>query len=416
MISTVVFDIGMVLIGFDWERYVRGLFDEETARHVTRAMFGGSAWKELDRGVMSVDEVIALFHESEPEYTKEIDEAFSKVGRCVARREWVIPFIDSLKERGYRILFLSNMSEHVMGSNPEAYDFVSHMDGGIWSCRAKKIKPDPDFYRMLLGSYGLKPEECIFVDDTPANITAAKRLGMKAVLFTDPEQMAADLEKALDKDAGHDRISVLCYGDSNTYGYDPGTRGRYPYDRRWTTLLGEMLGSGYEVIAEGLNGRTTMYDRKGADWKNGASCFVACLGTHKPVDYLIIMLGTNDCNAELGLSAEDIASGMETLVKLAEEKAPEIQGYVPEIIVAAPAAIREDYEQSPFAYELTPESVRNSADIGPLYEKLAERHGCRFVDATQGVEVSPEDCEHLTEKGHRQIAGLFRDAITGDIR
>ena len=173
-----------------------------------------------------------------------------------------------------------------------------------------------------------------------------------------------------------------------------------------------MLGDAYEVIPEGLNGRTTAYDRPGAGWKNGISSFIACLGTHKPVDHLIIMLGTNDCNAALGLSARDIAGGMETLVKLAEEKGPELQGYVPEITVAVPAAIRKDYESSPFACELDPESVAKSRDIAPLYEDIARRHGCLFADASEGVEVSPYDCEHLTENGHRQMAELMYEAIT----
>ena len=411
MITTVVFDIGKVLIGFDWDRYMRELFDEETAVRVTGAMFGGGDWKELDRAVLSEEEVLARFYEAEPDLRKEIDEAFARVGECVKRREWAIPLIDSVKQKGFRVLFLSNMSEHVMGSNPQAYDFIDHMDGGIWSCRVHRIKPDPDIYRILLKEYGLEPEECLFVDDTPENIAAAKRLGMKTILYSDPDRLKACLEQALAKDAGHDRISVLCYGDSNTYGYDPGTGGRYPYAKRWTSLLGEMLGGRYEVIAEGLNGRTTAYDRPGAAWKNGASSFVACLGTHKPVDWLIIMLGTNDCNEELGLSAEDIASGMETLVKLAGDVTPELQGYVPQIIVTAPAPIRRDYESSPFASELSPESVRRSEETAPLYRKIAERHGCLFVDAGERAEVSPRDCEHLTEEGHRRLAELFFDTI-----
>ena len=406
MITTVVFDIGKVLIGFDWDSYVRELFDEETSRRVTNALFGGSVWKELDRAVMSVEEIVSRFHEAEPEYVREIDEAFGRVGECVERRGWAIPLIDSIRERGYRVLFLSNMSEHVMGSNPDAYDFVGHMDGGIWSCHVHRIKPDPEIYRMLLDRYGLTAEECIFIDDTPENIAAAKRLGMKGIRFSDPDQLAADLNQALAKDAGHDRISVLCYGDSNTYGFDPYTSGRYPRDKRWTTVLGEMLGPGYEVIPEGLNGRTTAYDRPGAAWKNGASSFVACMGTHKPVDWLIIMLGTNDCNEDLGLSAEDIAAGMEKLVSMAEEETPGLQGCVPQIVVAAPAAIREDYKDSPFAHELSPDSIRKSKEIGPLYEEVAKRHGCLFVNATDGAEVS-DDCEHLSPKGHEQLAGML---------
>ena len=414
MITTVVFDIGKVLIGFDWDRYMRELFDEETAVRVTGAMFGGGDWKELDRAVLSEEEVLGRFYAAEPGYRKEIDKAFERVGECIERREWAIPMIKAIKQRGYRVLFLSNMSEHVMGSNPQAYDFTDHMDGGIWSCRVNRIKPDPEIYRILLKEYGLSAEECLFIDDTPCNIAAAKKLGMKTILFSGREQLEADLDKALTKDRGHDRISVLCYGDSNTYGYDPETGGRYPCRKRWTSLLGDMLGDRYEVISEGLNGRTTAYDRPGAAWKNGALSFIACLGTHKPVDILIIMLGTNDCNEELGLSAEDIAAGMETLVSLAEKESPGLQGYVPQMIVAAPAPIGEDYEASPFAGELDPGSVRKSRDLAPLYEKIADRHGCLFADAGERAEVSSYDCEHLTEKGHRQLAELLFEVISGN--
>lgn len=410
MIKTVVFDIGKVLIGFEWNDYMRSLFDDETAERVTRAMFGSRSWHELDRAVLSEDEIVELFHNAEPEYKNEIDEAFERVGECVERRDWVIPLIDSIKERGYQVLFLSNMSEHVIASNPGAYDFTEHMDGGIYSYEVHSIKPESRIYESLFEKYGLKPEECLFIDDTPANVYEAKKLGMKAIIYTDPEQVKAAIDQALTKDKNHDRLSVVCYGDSNTYGFDPYTGGRYPYERRWTTLLGEKLGARYEVIPEGLNGRTTTYDRPGAGWKNGVSSFVACLGTHKPVDYLVIMLGTNDCNEGLGLSAEDIAKGMENLVDLAEEKSPELQGYIPQIVVTVPPAISEDFGNSPFAWELSSDSVKKSKDLAPLYKEIAERHGCLFADASEGIEVSP-DCMHLTEKGHEQMSDLLYKII-----
>ncbi len=410
MIKTVVFDIGKVLIGFEWDDYVRSLFDEETAAKVTHAMFGSRYWHELDRAVLSEEEILGLFYSNEPEYKAEIDEAFERVGECVSKRDWVVPLIDSIKEKGYQVLFLSNMSEHVINSNPEAFAFTEHMDGGIYSCHVNYIKPGPEIYEKLFEKYSLKPWECLFIDDTQANVDAAKKLGMKAIRYIDPEQIKMNLEQALKKDANHDKLSVVCYGDSNTYAFDPYTGGRYPYEKRWTTLLGEKLGSLYEVIPEGLNGRTTAYDRPGAGWKNGVSSFIACLGTHKPVDYLVIMLGTNDCNAGLGLSAEDIAKGMENLVKLAEDTSPELQGYIPQIVVVVPPAIAEDLSNSPFAWELSTASIQNSRDIAPLYRELAERHGCLFVDASLSAEVSP-DCMHLTEKGHEEMSELIYKAL-----
>ena len=411
MIRNIVFDIGNVLIGFDAMDYLTSLFGKEKAVRVAEAVFGTGYWQELDIARLSVEEILELFYSADPDLRDEIKEAFDRIGECVTKLDWPVPLIDSLKEMGYGVYFLSNMSEHVKASNTDAFGFVSHMDGGVWSCDVHEIKPDAEIYRILFEKYGLVPEECLFIDDHGENIAVGKKLGMKGIVFRDHDQLTADLEKALTKDATHDRITVLCYGDSNTYGYDPFTHGRYPYEKRWTTLLAEKLGSRYEVISEGLNGRTTAYDRPGAIWKNGMSSFAACLGTHKPVDYVIIMLGTNDCNAELGLSAEDIADGMESLVNLAEKETPALQGYVPEMIIAAPAAIQGDVEKSPFADGLTPASVRNSFDIGPLYREIAERHCVRFADATRGIEVSP-DCEHLTEEGHRQIAELFFKAIS----
>ena len=414
MIRNIVFDIGNVLIGFDAMEYLTSLFGTEKAVRIAEAVFGTGYWQELDIARLSEEEILELFYSAAPDLRDEIKESFDRIGECVTRLDWPVPLMDSLKEKGYGIYFLSNMSEHVKASNRAAFDFVSHMDGGVWSCDVHTIKPDTDIYKILFEKYGLVPEECIFIDDHKENIDVAKKLGMKGIVFRDHDQLIADLDKALTKDASHDRITVLCYGDSNTYGYDPETCGRYPYEKRWTTLLGGMLGSRYEVISEGLNGRTTAYDRQGAAWKNGASSFTACLGTHKPVDYVIIMLGTNDCDEELGLSAVDIADGMETLVRMVEEETPALQGYVPEIIVAAPAAIQGDIEKSPFADKLTEASVKNSLEIGPLYRKIAEWHGARFADTTSGIEIS-QDCEHLTEKGHRQIAELFFDVIKAEL-
>ena len=410
MIRNIVFDIGNVLIGFDAMDYLVSLFGKEMAVRIAQAVFGSGYWQELDIARLSVEEILELFYSGAPDLRDEIKESFDRIGECVTKLEWPVPLVDSLKDKGYGVYFLSNMSEHVKDSNRSAFEFVSHMDGGIWSCDVHTIKPDTEIYKILFEKYGLIPEECLFIDDHKENIDIGKKLGMKGIVFRDHDQLTADLSKALTKDVAHDRISVLCYGDSNTYGYDPQTGGRYPFEKRWTTLLAEMLGSRYEVIPEGLNGRTTAYDRPGAAWKNGAGSLIACLGTHKPVDYVIVMLGTNDCDAELDLSAEKIADGMETLIRMIEEETPALQGYVPEIIVTAPAAIQGDYEKSPFADKLTAESVQKSVDIGPLFRDIAERHGVRFADATCSIEVS-SDCEHLTEKGHRQLADLLYGLI-----
>ena len=204
--------------------------------------------------------------------------------------------------------------------------------------------------------------------------------------------------------------TILCYGDSNTYGYCPTTGGRYEKSKRWTTILQNLLGDEYEVVAEGLNGRTTAYDRQDV-WKNGLTHFKPIFSTHKPVDLIIFMLGTNDVNADLFLSEQQIADGMEKLALEAKNHAPEAQEYVPKIMIVVPAVILPDYHNSPFADQLDDESIRKSNAIAPLYEVVAKRQGCIYVDCSHRLEVSPLDSEHLTEKGHEQLAYILRDAV-----
>lgn len=207
--------------------------------------------------------------------------------------------------------------------------------------------------------------------------------------------------------------TVLCYGDSNTFGYEPLSGTRYPKEKRWTTILQKRLGEEFEVIPEGLNGRTTAYDRPDNVWKNGFPYLAPCIASNKPVDYIVFMLGTNDCNADLNLTPEDIAAGMERLIINVEEENPDMQDYLPKMIIVAPAAIREGWETSPFADQLDENSVLKSHAIAPLYKAVAEKHGCMFLDCTDELEVSSFDCEHLTEKGHARLAELLAELILG---
>ena len=197
MIRNIVFDIGNVLIGFEWEEYILSLFDKETAYKVSYAMFFSGYWKELDRAVIPENEIVELFCSKEPDLRDEIYEAFDRVGECVKKLDWVIPYLKTLKERGYSLYFLSNMSEHIINSNREAFAFTDCMDGGVFSCDVKQIKPDQDIYKTLLAKYDLVPEECVFIDDHSENTDVAEELGMKGLVFVSREQMQADLDSLL---------------------------------------------------------------------------------------------------------------------------------------------------------------------------------------------------------------------------
>ncbi|MCQ2548301.1 MAG: GDSL-type esterase/lipase family protein [Clostridia bacterium] len=205
--------------------------------------------------------------------------------------------------------------------------------------------------------------------------------------------------------------TVLCYGDSNTYGYEPTTCGRYPKDKRWVGILQRKLGEDYDVISEGLNGRTTAFDREGRAWKNGLYPLTAIMGSHVPLDYIIFMLGTNDC--EMGLSLDHPVWGMEQVLKQAEANIAEMQDYKAKIILVVPPAMGDKYEESHSMNVLTFEMVQNTRSLAKPYKELAEKYNCIFLDASS-LEVTDYDSEHLSLKGHEELADLLLEKILGE--
>ena len=143
----------------------------------------------------------------------------------------------------------------------------------------------------------------------------------------------------------------------------------------------------------------------------------AILGSHKPLDYVVFMLGTNDCNVELGLSSQQIADGMEQLILTTREMGIIQQERIPQIVVISPAPILEDYESSPFKDEIDLSSVRKSRELADLYKELCLKYECLFVNAEESnVEVSTLDCEHLTENGHKKLAEIVYKTIIDNER
>ena len=194
MIKTVIFDIGNVLTEFSWpEFYASFGFDAATQERLARATVFSEDWKQFDLGILSDDEIIALFVENDPDIEKEIREVFANINGMLRRFDYAIPFIQDLKRNGYQILFLSNFFEKVLYECAYAMDFLSHMDGGVFSFKVNLIKPDPAIYEHLLTEYSLTPSECVFLDDTLPNIQAAQALGINGIHFKNLEQAKKEL-------------------------------------------------------------------------------------------------------------------------------------------------------------------------------------------------------------------------------
>lgn len=199
-ISTVIFDIGGVLVDFGRQHFFEQFgHSPQMCMRLYESTVRSPYWKEFDLGRIPDEEVIDLFAAYAPELESEIREAMKCVHGVVRRMDAAIPWIRKIQESGRRTLYLSNYSMKVARDNEDAMDFLPYLDGGLLSCDYHVIKPDPAFYQILIDQYDLDPERCVFLDDLEENIAAAQQLGFHTILVRDHEQAAADLEKLLEE-------------------------------------------------------------------------------------------------------------------------------------------------------------------------------------------------------------------------
>lgn len=195
-------------------------------------------------------------------------------------------------------------------------------------------------------------------------------------------------------------MKIVCYGDSNTFGYRPGKGGQYGPHTRWPGALKEWLGEGYEIIEEGLCGRTTAFEDVTEPGRCGLDGLRDAVQGNAPLDLLIVMLGSNDCKIQFQASAEQITDGLEQLIT----KARGFTDAAFRILLIAPAVLTEQVARGGFASEFDRRSITVSAELAQTYEALAERSGCGFLDGTSVTKVSEIDGLHLDEKGHERLA------------
>ena len=208
--------------------------------------------------------------------------------------------------------------------------------------------------------------------------------------------------------------TILCYGDSNTYGSSPMTEDGswFRYDRatRWPMAMAADLGEGWHVIEEGLPGRTTCHDNPfEGPHKNGLRLLPAALESHAPIDLLILMLGTNDLKAHLALPAPDIAKGIRTLLTriAASEAGPDRRP--PAVLVVAPVPVDEIGPRG----ESFAGGAEKSRRLAGMYAALAAEFGAGFLDAGQVARVSPVDGVHLSADAHLALGAAMAEVVRG---
>ena len=197
---------------------------------------------------------------------------------------------------------------------------------------------------------------------------------------------------------------ILCFGDSNTYGYDP-NGGRYDESIRWPMAMQSRLGGGYTVIEEGLNGRTAVYDDPvEGGYKSGLAYLPPCIMTHNPLDLIIIMLGTNDLKSRFGLNAYTIAQCQERLIEACRAYGETENGGDPEILLVSPAHVGDWIADTWLGPIFGTASIETSRHLSKEYARVAEIHGCHFFDAAPVVELAREDALHFTVRGQIALA------------
>lgn len=196
MIKNIIFDIGNVLADFEWKGMLRNKgFEGEVLERISNATVLSEYWREYDRGVWTEEEILQAFISNDHGLEKEIRFAFQDFVGMVIPREYTIPWLCELREQGFRLWYLSNFPKKAEDDCPESLTFTSYMDGGILSYKEKLIKPDAAIYELLLSRFGLKAEECVFFDDTLANVEAARKVGIHGIHFQTKEQAEEELGK-----------------------------------------------------------------------------------------------------------------------------------------------------------------------------------------------------------------------------
>lgn len=215
--------------------------------------------------------------------------------------------------------------------------------------------------------------------------------------------------------------SVLCFGDSLTWGWvpkePPVPSERFPRDVRWTGVLAATLGSGYRVLEEGLSGRTTTADDPTDPRLNGSRYLPAALATHLPLDLVILMLGTNDTKAALGRSAFDIATGMSVLVGQVQSCAGGVgTSYpAPRVLVVSPPPLAP--VPDPWFELVFRGGQEKCAALAEMYRALAAFSGTAFFDAGSVISTDGVDGVHFSQQNNldlgRALAGQVQ-TILGD--
>lgn len=203
---------------------------------------------------------------------------------------------------------------------------------------------------------------------------------------------------------------VLCYGDSNTWGYIPGTGGRFPQEIRWTGIAQRELGQGYQILEAGLNGRSTVFEDPFEPFRCGVAGLGYALLEAAPIDLLVLSLGTNDLKFTGSAGA---ARGVATLITQARQVWTEAKLSVrTPILVFAPILLHPDiWEIDPWPWSGFAQSYEKSLDFWRTYRQMADEFHVHLLNAAEYADPSAVDGIHMEAESHLRLGRAAAEAI-----
>lgn len=202
---------------------------------------------------------------------------------------------------------------------------------------------------------------------------------------------------------------ILCYGDSNTYGYNPETGGRYSSDTRWTGLLASYFPN-YKILEEGMNNRTGFFNNPSGLKYSGGEYLQIFLQNNRDIDICILSLGTNDAQIFYDLDEVKTAQGLKNLITSINNVNKNTK-----IIIVPPVKITETILNYGFSMLFDKNSIDVIEKVFPIYENLAINNDCLYFDFNKFIEPAVPDGLHYSAESHKFIAKKLAEFIFANI-
>lgn len=201
--------------------------------------------------------------------------------------------------------------------------------------------------------------------------------------------------------------TILCYGDSNTFGFNPEDYSRYGKNTRWTGVLQSNLGDKYKVINEGANNRNGFVTNPQGDLYSAQKHYPELISNSDNIDIIILAIGTNDLQFLYNANSDDFEHGLENLISISKNKTNDI-------ILIPPVILSDNILNGFFKTQFDKTSILKSQTVGEIYYKLAKIHNCRIFDINKFTKPSETDGLHYSKESHKLIADNLTEFILSE--